>query len=225
MAFKTFDIGVGDGHVAYSRAGFAGGWDNVHDSPIGSEATPIAVLAKAGCFKGISWNHFKIWRTFLPLNLISEPMGVRYVGFPTATPRVNLYVTVKMDDDNDGDDYLTIVGLTSQADPTTLVIQDYDQCGLIDNPTKLSVDRDLGVIGVAAYNNWPLNAAGVAAMEAAFGVGYFLMGMREGHDQEDSAIAGVGDIENSMTFKTSEDFSFPISPPTVTGDFVLPQVI
>ena len=45
-----------------------------------------------------------------------------------------LYCEAVTNDDNDGDDWLNVVGETSQDDPTTIIVQDFDTCGAVDNP-------------------------------------------------------------------------------------------
>jgi hypothetical protein len=93
--------------------------------------------------------------------------------------------------DDDGDDWANVVGETTQADPTTLATGDYNDCGAVDNPTEGATRIDYSAITAAGYTTWTLNATGRGWIKKS-GSGadaYTRLGLREGHDCIDSALA------------------------------------
>lgn len=128
-------------------------------------------------------NNKKINRGFLPV----DTSGIADGDTITAASQY-LYVSSKSNDDNDGDDFMVIVGQTTQASPTSLIGADYDQCGAVDSPSEGSSRIDIGSITAAAYNTWALNATGLTWVSKT---GYTLIGMREGHDVINSELANL----------------------------------
>lgn len=115
-----------------------------------------------------------------------------------------MYITAKYNDWNDGKDYYTVLQ-TTQASTSELVVGDYDAWDAINNPTKGSDDIDIGNISTSAYNTWTLNATGMGWISKT---GNTLLGIREGHDQEDSKPSDPPDatwVQSSITFSTSEE--------------------
>jgi hypothetical protein len=89
--------------------------------------------------------------------------------------------TNKINGDNDGQDYLSIVS-TTPASNTALASGDFDQIGT----TKGSSDIDISSLSGGGYKDFTLNATGLGWVTAT-GVSKF--GMREGHDIENAPIA------------------------------------
>jgi hypothetical protein len=194
MATDTFYAGAGDGFIESLVAN----WDTCHDATSGTsvDATGTTLRANSGLFTG----NYSIRRAFLPFDTSAIP-DTNVVSAAT----LYLYCTsLTSNSDNDGEDFFVPVG-TTQADPTTLAVGDFDQCGAINAPTELSDDRkDYGSLTLNAYNTWVLNAAGLAAISKT---GYTLIGLREGHDVLDHAYAGADPGSNQVRFATSEDTS------------------
>lgn len=192
-----FYAGAGDGNII-STANAT--WDASHDATTGT-ANAISLTERVSAFAG-GVNYF-MRRMFFPVDTSGIPDTDTIVS---ATFWAKSGSTSYSNTDDDGDDWLNIVGPTTQADPTTLANGDYDQCGAIDNPTELSdTRRDISGISSSTYYDWVLNAAGLAAISKT---GYTLLGLREGHDIIDSAIQL--NTDNTVRFNLSEQ--------TGTGD-------
>jgi len=174
-------------------------WNLVHDAT-GATANTTTFVENTGaqmwaCLKGpYTAGKLGIARGFLPFDTN---------GFSGAASSgtVKLYTTAAaIDNDNDGKDYATIIGMTDAADPDNLVATDYDNCGAVDNPTKQSDDVDLGTISSSAQYTWTLNATGLGNINNS---GYTEFGIREGHDIED--LGDNANLGNNMRIYTSEE--------------------
>lgn len=108
----------------------------------------------------------------------------------------SLYVLSTSDGDNDGQDYIALTS-SSPASNTNLVDADYNDLGT----TKYATDIDIGSISTSAYNDWTLNATGLAAISKT---GVTKLGTREGHDIENATIADSSrnDIEHYFADQT-----------------------
>lgn len=135
---------------------------------------------------------YKCARAFVPINL----SGLS--GTVTAAD-LYLYVTAKTNDDNDGDDWINAVGQTTQASTASLVLNDYDTCGAVSNPTEGATRIDIGAITTSAYNTWILDATGISWITGA----YAMLGIREGHDCINSPVAGVLGAMSRIKFNDS----------------------
>lgn len=107
---------------------------------------------------------------------------------------LSLYMTAKNIANNDGNDFLSIVG-GSTASNTGASAGDYDTCGdAIDNPTEMhdSGDRvDLSGVSTNAYSDWDFNATGIAEIDKS---GTSVFGQRMGWDVVDTAPAGNNEV-------------------------------
>lgn len=183
----TYYAGAGDGMIEKPNQTT---WALSHDATSG-DAYPTDTVSDAGC--GATPN-FNVMRTFMP----TDTSGITDTDTVTAVT-INLYATAKSDQDDDGDDWINIVGATTQASNTTLASADFNDCGAVANPTEWATRIDLGAITTSAYNIWTGNATMVAAVNKT---GFTLLGVREGHDCIDSAIQTSA--INRATFSTSE---------------------
>jgi hypothetical protein len=199
-----YDPPTGDGFVEY---GYNASWDTTHDAVTGSSVdyAPGDFGFDTGSYFSTS-DEFKIMRGFLPIDTSGIADG------DTVTAAIMyVYAKAKDDYDNDGDDWINIVGATSQAATTSLITADYNQCGSVNNPTEWATRIDLGSITISAYNQFTFNATGRAAVNKT---GVTLLGTREGHDCIDNAIdpttgGGYGGVRltvyDSSRTGTSED--------------------
>lgn len=179
-------VGVGDGRV---DQGNSTSWDLAHTTDPGGAVYPTIDETNI-CFAGKEGASYYIYRGFLPFDTSSLPDDATI-----ATSSLFLYVSAISDNDNDGLDYIGVVQ-TTQADPTTLTTADFDQCGAVDNPNTGSV-KDLGAVVDDAYNEWVLDATGRGWVSLT---GWTYLGVREGHDIEDTAV----DAFNGLQVRFSE---------------------
>ena len=166
-----------DGYVSENPAGTQS-WDTAHDATAGSSAhdSQTTFLVSVNDLGG---GDYAINRGF---TLFDTSALTSSATISAAT--ASLYVTSKVNSDDDGDDWINLVS-SNPASNTALVTGDFDQCGdAIDNPTEFSTRLDIGSIAAGAYNDWALNASGLAAISKT---GVTKLGWREGHDCIDSA--------------------------------------
>lgn len=106
----------------------------------------------------------------------------------------SLYGTGSTNDDNDGDDWITVVQ-SNPASNTEMAVGDFDQVGdAIDNPTEAidNGDRiDIGSYSTSGYNDFPFNSTGLGWVDSA---GITKLGVREGHDVIDSQVSNTNAI-------------------------------
>lgn len=199
----TFYSGAGDGSVS----NLGGDWATVHDSATGISAAPGDTVSYAdSSYITLIGDVYRIMRSFLPFDTSAIPGNAAI-----SSAALNVYVTNQFDGDNDGDDYINVVQ-TSQADSATLAVDDFDNAGAITAPATGAAAVDITGIAVAAYTTFTLNATGLgwiakygAASSCGTTAGVTCLGLREGHDIINSAIASpVGKI-NQIGFSTSEE--------------------
>jgi hypothetical protein len=210
---STFFAGPGDGWAE----GFDAAWNGAHDLATANGGTdPTSTILRV--MSAIFGAAFSLRRAWFPFDTSALPNGddVSAATFSAWCTSQN------GNGDPDGDDWFNIVGPTTQADPTTLVDADFDTCGAVDSPTEMSSDRKLySAHTVGAYNNWILNAAGLALISKT---AYTLIGMREGHDVLDSPYAGAVDTANQVRFSTSEETGTTQDPKLVVTHAAAPTM-
>lgn len=186
----TFVALEGDGTVQGFGVGVE--WDTVHDSSSGNvvDYTDTVFYPMTYTFND---THYYIRRVFLPFNTSSLPDNAVILSGNITIKTGN----TKKNEDNDGIDYLSVIGNTSQVSINSLENDDYNDCGTIDNPVIMSDKKDLTNMNVNTEYTFILNSNGTSAISLT---GNTLFGIREGHDIEDSPIyAGVEDhIQNYM---------------------------
>ena len=165
---------TGDGYI--SKNDFS--WDIAHDATSGSSQS--AAAAQVAVATGNTTTAYYLNRTFFPFDTSSIPDDASVTA---AT--LNVYPYAKKNDDNDGDDFVTVVQ-TSQASTTTLSTADFDQAGNINNPTEgvdTSERKDITGVSTGAYLTFNLNSTGLGWISPT---GTTNLGLREGHDVIDS---------------------------------------
>ncbi|MCR4283790.1 MAG: hypothetical protein NUV64_00525 [Parcubacteria group bacterium] len=166
--------GAGDGTVRVNDTS----WINAHDATSGDSADSTA--SQHYIVSQWTGSAANIYRGFFPIpgtDQLPDTAVVTAADF-------NLYVDSKSDPDDDAYDYISIVGPTSQNATTTLVVDDYDNCGSTHSPTEWTTDIALNNISTGAYNSWNFNASGISNISVATTT---KLGMREGHDINDSS--------------------------------------
>lgn len=222
MVTRTLTIeakSAGDGHIEESVRS-SNAWNDTHDSGSGNTADDSSTTWQVKTHFTLGATPPKdvaiIRRAFIPFDLSTIPAGM---SMDSAT--ITLFVTTKTNGDNDGDDWINIVGETSQNDTDSLEVGDYDQCGSINNPTEYATRIDLGSITAVANNVWTLNAAGEALIDSSAG-GDLKLGVREGHDAIDSSVSSGS--TNQITVTSANAFSAN-RPKLKIENFDMPQVI
>lgn len=174
--------GAGDGRIIYSAGA---SWAIAHDAASGTGAAPTAAGSAVGT--GGPGTVYYIYRGFLPFDTSSIPANAKVVSASVA-----IYLSGKINGDNDGDDWINIFR-SSQATHTTLAPGDFDT---IATTTEGAARIDFGSITNSTYSTWTLNASGMAwiaksgvASACSATAAITCLGFLEGHDAINSAIA------------------------------------
>lgn len=180
--------GAGDGYISHNDADY----DTGHDASVGTTAAYTG--GSFGNFVGAeNISTFFFYRSFLPIDTSGINDG------DTITDAVlNIYNELTVVEDNDGDDFIVAVQ-TSQASTSSLITDDFDQCGSVNNPTEGSDKLDLSSLTDNQYNILTLNATGRGWINKT---GTTLLGLREGHDAQDIQLASSS--SNYSFFAASE---------------------
>lgn len=198
----------GDGHVYFTSTT---SWNNSHDSTTGTAAnggSTGAVYSKSS-EGGKAPDAWTILRLFLPFDTSSIKASANITS-----ASLNVYVITKVNQDNDGVDYITVIQ-TNQGTHTTLANADYNNAGSTNNPTEgvaTGQRKDVTSISTSAYLTFTLNSTGIGwinvdgeASECSSSNGISCFGLREGHDTTDSPIVlGPSVTTNSISVYLSE---------------------
>ncbi len=195
----SYYAGAGDGYVGYTASSQT--WNTAHDETGDNNVTADYTGTTGNAGSEASSGGAKMRRAFFPV----DTSGIANNDEITAA-RLKIYATAKNNGDNDGNDYLVIVQ-TTQASTSSLVGEDYDQCGSVDNPTAGSATLDIGSVTTSAYNTLTLNSTAEGWISKT---GTTQLGIREGHDAVDDPI--TGSATNDVTFNTAEAASTPNDP-------------
>ena len=162
-----------------------------HDALAGTASSYTATANSTGVSK--SPTSYYIYRAFFPFDTSSIPDDATITS-----AELNIYVTGRVSNDNDGDDFVTVVQ-TSQPSATTLSTADFDQAGSINNPTEgisPSERKDITNIAVFKYLTFNLNSTGLGWISKT---DVTKLGLREGHDVIDSAFTSFSTTTRSPT--------------------------
>lgn len=188
----SYYAGAGDGYVGYTASSQT--WDTAHDETGDNNVTADYTGTTGNAGSEASSGGAKMRRAFFPI----DTSGIADNDEITAA-RLKIWATAKNNGDNDANDYLVVVQ-TTQAATTSLVGEDYDQCGSVNNPTAGSATLDIGSVTTSAYNTLTLNSTAEGWISKT---GTTQLGIREGHDAVDDPI--TGSATNDVTFSTSEN--------------------
>jgi len=100
--------------------------------------------------------------------------------------------------DNDGDDYIAVI-TTTPASNTTLVDDDFDQVGFVEQSTQIDIGVFVSTAG--SYNNFTFNSTGRGNVSKT-SISKF--GLLEGHDILNRAYAGAAETQNAVTIRTAD---------------------
>ena len=142
---------AGDGAISKNSTT----WDAAHDATSGT-ASSTATTAVVNSGKNAT-GQFTISRGFLAFDTSTIPDDATVTSATLKT-----YVQSKTNNDNDGDDFITIVQ-GSQASSSTLAGSDYDNAGSVNTPTEgiaTTERKDITSIATNAYLSFSLNSTG-----------------------------------------------------------------
>lgn len=188
---STFYPEAGDGRIIerVTNASDQTSWDLTHDSALSTySANYTSASLDAG---GVSvlkpYIRWEISRAFFPFDTSA-------LGTDTISSAIfSIYGVSTVNSWNDGKDYISVVK-TFQASTDVLALADYEDCGYDTGtetggrakytPVKGSdTDIDISSATTGDFNNFTLNATGIGWID---GAGMTKLGVREGHDIEDS---------------------------------------
>ena len=124
---------------------------------------------------------------------------------------MSVYVDWKKNEDDDGNDFISIV-TTTPAATTSLSTADFDQVGSTEQHDS-SERKDIGSITLDQYVNWTLNATGLGNISKT---GVTKFGTREGHDLLNEALPNGGpNVENYIFCDFSDETGTSTDPKLV----------
>ncbi len=185
---------AGDGMVTSNASAT---WATIHDGTTGSAAAATATTFNVDSGKSSSTN-YKIERGFLAFDTSSLPDNA-----VISSAKLKLIPNSKLNNDNDGDDWITVTQGT-QASPTTLGTADYNKAGLATLPVEgiYNTERkDITNITTGLYLAFNLNPTGKTWISTT---GSTLLGLREGHDAINSAFTGTSGQYDQVIFRSGE---------------------
>jgi hypothetical protein len=129
---------------------------------------------------------YRVYRSYFPFNTASLPDAATITGAD-----LKMSVTGIFDNDNDAQGYIAVCNCDSHpTPPTDSTTADWDQFNDVDGGNV-----DLSNITDDQYNTWTLNATGYGWISKT---GWTKLGLREGHDLEDSAIDVQANAGNTL---------------------------
>lgn len=216
--------GSGDGRSTYSYFVGASGcsmtdaWDTAHDAVTGTNTSAVGTSEQVRSYRKYQNEpnpdpdtcSVDFDRIFLPFDTSSIPA----LGTISAAS-LSVYVTSVANQENDGNDYIT-VATSTQATHTTVANADYDQAGPVNmNAASEVIDsgqrKDITSISTSAYLTFTLNSNGINAIKKS-GVastcsgtaGITCLALREGHDAADDPLTGVTSTDSGVFISLSE---------------------
>ncbi len=178
MTEETIYSGAGDGHIAR----FHDNWNIAHDSSTGT-AFYTGTNATLSTRQYESLTHY-IERTFFPFDtsglpdnavILSAVLWVYFSNILKAEGTCNVALVQ-----------------TTQASPTELVTEDFDQCGDIDDPTE---GAPRTVVNTTGWKTWTLDATGRSWINKE---GWTKLGLRTGWLDCDD-VASIYEVKNLTT--------------------------
>ena len=188
----SYYAGAGDGYVGHENT--SGSWSTVHDATSGTivDYTSITPLTRSFWDGG----EFFIDRTFFPIDTSTIPDSASISG-----ANLNIYISRSSISTqcsiNSG--YITVIE-TSQASNTLLVVDDYDNIGIIEGID--SGERFTLCDGTTGAKSFSLNSTGIGWISKT---SYTNLGMRESHDITNTAVAQNSNHDNLFIESSSSE--------------------
>lgn len=153
-------------------------WDDVHDAAAATgDVLPTNMTDRVTAQEDSSSTKWIIDRTI-------ETYDLSAFAGPATAATLDLWPTSITNGDDDGLDYIQIVQ-SAPASDNDVIGDDFDTLGT----TAFATGLDLGSLSTGQYNTWTFNATGLAYLNGQAG-DIARIGLREGHDFEDTSIAG-----------------------------------
>ncbi|MFC1809378.1 beta strand repeat-containing protein [Candidatus Omnitrophota bacterium] len=192
-----FTASTGDGYVGNIGA-MPSLWadvQNATDGTVADDSSTTFMVAGVGKKDG-GTTGFDIHRVFLPFDT-----SALLDGATVTSADLVLFCDSTVDDDNDTEGYLVVVGETTQASTSSLGTADFDTCGSVDGVTEGSAQVDITGISLGAELTFSLNATARSWIDDS---GYTMLGLREGHDVDDLAVKTNANSTESGTFRSAD---------------------
>lgn len=197
-----FYSGSGDGYIRQANLGNT--WANTHDAISGDNAYITQANIDAIMEYYQPTGKFYGYRAFLAIDTSAIPDDATI-----DTASLNIYAISTTDADNDGLDYINIVK-GFQNNTSELATGDWENCGS-DNGNAArakytpqetaAAGIDITGMSISAYTVFDFNSIGKGFINKT---GITALGIREGHDIENSAIdTGSGDLQTGASFYNS----------------------
>lgn len=183
----TFGTTIGEGFVKYEALS---DWNLTRNATSGTEVGgTVAVEAVYGNLPST----YKINRAFIPINTTSLPENIIILNASW-----NGYATSKSNDEDDGQDFIVVVGNSTQFSLFSLNESDYNKTSSLDNPFEMSERLDIGDdISLSAYTAFPLTDVGISSINPG---GITRFALREGHDVVNDFFPKVNGRRNHVYF-------------------------
>lgn len=207
---KEVHIGESSSTIIYSITSGTGSiwnsantWSDAHSDTVGDQVYKTNFVVGSGSVQISGFNYPSLWRGFFPLNKSSiSGQAISNVTFC-------VYVSVANDVDNDGDDFLVVVGNTTQATIEDLTTNDIEECGAVTNPYEYSNRIDItDGISTGTYNCFQITEEGINLIENNDIIKF---GLREGHDVLNNAPTTTANERDAVTISTTYDAFYNIT--------------
>lgn len=227
-----FSNTTGDGQITGTGTGIqelslsqclAEAWADARTQTTGTVSSGSTSMIAGGTISSPSPNcNATIYRIFVPFDTSAIPSSATI-----SSASLNVYVTGKVNSDNDGTDYITVVR-TSQATHTALATTDFDNITTTEG-VDAAQRKDITSISTSAYLVFTLNSTGLGwiakngvSSNCSATAGISCFGLREGHDNTATALAD--ETTNTLTV-SSTDTSGTSQDPYLSVTYTVPAEV
>jgi len=187
----SYYSGSGDGYIRK----YDPNWDTCHDASSGDLTNYTGTEINLYVIQGA--NDYYCYRTFFPIDTSGIPDTADIIS-----ANFHFYIC-SIEAKNVGTNYLSLVH-TSQASTSSLVDDDFDQCGAVNNPTE-GASR-LEVPSTTGWCSFSLNSTGLGWIDKT---GYTKLGIRSGDLDCDDVAPVDGSHELGIKISSSESTDDP----------------
>ncbi len=227
-----FSNTTGDGQITGTGTGIeelslsqclAEAWADTRTQTTGTVSSGSTSMIAGGTISSPSSNcNATIYRVFVPFDTSTISSSATI-----SSASLNIYVTGKVNGDNDGTDYITVVR-TSQATHTALATTDFDNITTTEG-VDAAQRKDITSISTSAYLVFTLNSTGLGwiakngvSSNCSATAGISCFGLREGHDNTATALAD--ETTNTLTV-SSTDTSGTSQDPYLSVTYTVPAEV
>lgn len=202
----SYYAGAGDGSTDNNKF-VSDGWAAVHDATASTGVQETTSFVTVGIYRDAS--NLYLRRVFFPI----DTSGI------TDTDTINaavFFVKVGIKAGSIVPNYGIVQ--TTQASTSGLVVEDYDQCGAVTNPTE-------GATRISftdeAWNSWTLNATGRGWIDKT---GFTKLGLRVDYDMDNTGDPGANNHRYQYEVQMSEGILDAYLTVTTTAGVALLQI-